>query len=147
MLSVARTGVSNIFREYFSRIASQISRTEKSRSPNHKPVGIAMNGKQTPKVNLQDWRRKLSCIVYWLRFYTLCKSFFSGASTYWPATKCHPSCTEYHAVGISKAALPLDMPSVSTLERIANNFSQASSSPPILPLVKSWQILLFLLFV
>lgn len=72
MLSVARTGVSDIFREHFSRIPSQVSRTAKSRRPNHKPVGIAMNEKQTPTINLQDWKRKLSGQrACWLHCYTL----------------------------------------------------------------------------
>lgn len=154
MLSVARTGVSNVFREYFSRTASQVSRTDKSRSPNHKPVGIAMNGKQTPKVNLQDWRKKNQWLYSVLTTF-LHLTMFSGTSTYWLATKCHPSYTECHRAGISKV-LPSTSnfhwtpPFVSTLERRPNNFlfSQASPSPPtLLPLAKSWHILHFLLFV
>jgi len=54
---VARVGVSKTFKEQFSRIPSQVT-TAKSRSPNsnYKPVRIATNEKQTPTVNLQDWK-------------------------------------------------------------------------------------------
>lgn len=138
MLSVARTGVSNKFREHCSRTASQVSRTGKSRNPNHTPVGIATNGKQTPKVNLKDWRQKLSgCTVCCLHFYTL-----------WCSLELQH--TDLPLNAIHYLALPLDTPSVSTLERIANNFlfSQASLSLPLChSLAKSWQILHFLLLV
>lgn len=52
---MARTGVSDIFKEQFSKIAGQVSRTAKSRSPNpnYKPMGIAVNEKRTATVDLQ----------------------------------------------------------------------------------------------
>lgn len=61
-----------------------------------------MNGKPTAKVNLHDLRWKLcGCIVYQLHFYTLwCFLKFQHIALL--PTKCLPSCTECHTVGISK---------------------------------------------
>lgn len=93
---MARTQVSGIFRERSSRIARQVSRTAKSRSPNHKPVEQTWMKKQTPR----NWSE--ISVVTGSTEYILTSCDISGASRYWPGSKCHLSCTECHTVWIAK---------------------------------------------